>query len=264
MTDYVDKLVEKSLSSKQLESLPTATSKPRYVFVHELVSQTTDKVRIRNEALSVLFAARDTTAGLLTNVWFELSKRPDIWTRLRDEVDTLNGKKPNYEELKNLKYLRAVLNESQRLYPIIPEGGRMAKEDVTLPVGGGEDGKSPVFVRKGQMVVFDIHAMHRRKDLYGEDADIFRPERWLDTEEKKGLRMGWEYLPFSGGPRVCPGREYLPPTLSCIRSDAQILLHLPGTYAFDISNLHYLIPSHFSYPLRALNICICPIASPIT
>ncbi|KAF7511834.1 hypothetical protein GJ744_003565 [Endocarpon pusillum] len=206
--NYVEKLVEKSLTSKQLESLSTSTTKPRYVFVHELVSQTSDKVRIRNEALSVLFAARDTTAGLLTNVWFELSKRPDIWTRLCNEIDTLDGNKPNYEELKNLKYLRAVLNESQRLYPIIPVGGRKAKEDVTLPVGGGEDGRSPVLVRKGQFVLFGIHAMHRRKGLYGEDADIFRPERWLDTEEKKGLRMGWEYLPFSGGPRVCPGQNF--------------------------------------------------------
>lgn len=51
--------------------------------------------------------------------------------------------------------------------------------------------------------------MHRRKDLYGDDADVFRPERWLDTDEGKGLRMGWEYLPFSGGPRVCPGRMCL-------------------------------------------------------
>lgn len=231
MTDYVDKLVAKSLSSKQLESPSTSTTKPRYVFVHELVSQTTDKVRIRNEALSVLFAARDTTAGLLTNVWFELSKRPDIWARLRNEVDTLNGEKPSYEELKNLKYLRAVLNESQRLCPIIPAIARTAKEDVILPVGGGDDGESPVFVHKEQFVVLSTYAMHRRKDLYGEDADTFRPERWLDTEEKKGLRMGWEYLPFSGGPRVCPGRKFFPSTILRARSDARTLLRLPGTYA---------------------------------
>ena len=44
--------------------------------------------------------------------------------------------------------------------------------------------------------------MHRRKDLYGEDADEFKPERW----EK--LRPSWEYLPFSGGPRICIGQQY--------------------------------------------------------
>jgi len=47
--------------------------------------------------------------------------------------------------------------------------------------------------------------MHRRKDYFGEDAEDFRPERWLDDPEtgKKGLRPGWEFLPFNGGPRIC-------------------------------------------------------------
>ena len=208
-TDYVDDLVEKSLSAKQTENTSSSTEKPRYIFIHELASQITDKERIRGEALSVLFAATDTTASLLTNVWFVLSRRPDIWARLHDEIDSLDGRRPSYEELKNLRYLRAVLNESLRLYPTVPAMGRMAGEDTVLPLGGGEDGRSTVFVKKGQLVLVDIHALHRRKDVYGEDADLFRPERWLDTEERKGLRMGWDYLPFSGGPRVCPGREFL-------------------------------------------------------
>jgi cytochrome P450 len=212
MTDYVEKLVERSLATKQPVEVSTSHGNSRYVFVKELVSQTNDKMRIRAEALSVLFAATDTTATLLTNVWFELSKRPDIWARLRDEIDTLHNQKPSYEQLKNLKYLRAVLTESQRLYPIAPDNGRQALQDTVLPLGGGEDGQSPILVKKGQLVIFDIRAMHRRRDLYGEDADVFRPERWLDTEGQRGLRMGWEYLPFSGGPRVCPGRKsYYPP-----------------------------------------------------
>jgi cytochrome P450 len=44
--------------------------------------------------------------------------------------------------------------------------------------------------------------MHRREDFYGPDAQEYRPERW----EK--LRMGWEYLPFNGGPRICVGQQY--------------------------------------------------------
>lgn len=43
--------------------------------------------------------------------------------------------------------------------------------------------------------------MHRRKDLWGPDADEFVPERW------DGLRPGWEYLPFNGGPRICIGQQ---------------------------------------------------------
>ena len=118
-----------------------------------------------------------------------------------------------------MKYLRAVLNESLRLYPVVPENDREAEVDTVLPVGGGEDGKSPVFVAKGQIVHWSLYTMHRRKDLYGEDAEDFKPERWLDQGEKKGLRVGWEYLPFNGGPRICIGRTcnilpsiFFPPT----------------------------------------------------
>jgi cytochrome P450 len=47
--------------------------------------------------------------------------------------------------------------------------------------------------------------MHRRKDIYGPDAEEFRPERWAPEE---GLRPGWGYLPFNGGPRICVGQQF--------------------------------------------------------
>jgi cytochrome P450 len=72
----------------------------------------------------------------------------------------------------------------------------MAHVDTTLPLGGGPDGKSPIFVPKGQMVIYQVYVMHRRTDLYGEDAQEFKPERW------ENLRPGWQYLPFNGGPRI--------------------------------------------------------------
>ena len=74
--------------------------------------------------------------------------------------------------------------------------------DTYLPRGGGPDGQSPLFVKKGTPVLYSVFAMHRRKDLYGDDADDYRPERW------DGLRPGWGFLPFNGGPRICLGREY--------------------------------------------------------
>ena len=181
----------------------------RYILLRELISQTNDTIKIRSELLNILFAGRDTTASFLSNLWFELSKRPDVCATLRREVGSTfrNGERPeSFEQLKNMRYLRAVLNESLRLYPIIPNNNRTALEDTILPLGGGEDGQSPCFVPKGRVVGFDIYTMHRRKDLYGEDADVFKPERWLDSEDKKGLRPGWAYLPFNGGPRNCIGR----------------------------------------------------------
>jgi cytochrome P450 len=47
--------------------------------------------------------------------------------------------------------------------------------------------------------------MHRRPDIYGPDADSFRPERWEHNALKD---VKWGYLPFNGGPRVCLGQEF--------------------------------------------------------
>jgi len=77
-----------------------------------------------------------------------------------------------------------------------------------LPLGGGPDGKDPLFVRKGTLVAYSLWTMHRRKDYFGEDVEVFRPERW------ETLRPGWEYLPFNGGPRICLGREFTHPLFS--------------------------------------------------
>lgn len=82
-----------------------------------------------------------------------------------------------------------MLNESLRVYPLVPVNSREAIVDTTLPLGGGEDGNSPMFIRKGQTVTWSTYAMHRRKDYYGEDADEYKPERWLGPN---GIRPGWE------------------------------------------------------------------------
>jgi cytochrome P450 len=90
-----------------------------------------------------------------------------------------------------------------RLYPPVPLNARTAIKDTTIPVGGGPDGLSPVFVSKGQDVSYSVWAMHRREDLWGGDAAKFRPERWEGSKVR-----GWQYLPFNGGPRICLGRKH--------------------------------------------------------
>lgn len=69
---------------------------------------------IRYEAVNILLAARDTTASLLTSCVYELAGRDELWTKLRTEVSQLNGSSISFEDVRELKFLRAVINETLR------------------------------------------------------------------------------------------------------------------------------------------------------
>lgn len=107
---FVDRYIERRLKPKTSEDVAEA-EEDRYVFLDELAKETQDPLRIRAELLNVLLAGRDTTASLLSNAWFVLGKRPDIWANLRAEVDQLGSELPTFEKMKEMKYLRWFLKE---------------------------------------------------------------------------------------------------------------------------------------------------------
>ena len=110
---YIEKFVDDALRFRQeMDAKKSAGTKDeKYYFIQEVAKQTTDKKRIREELINILLAGRDTTASLLSNMFFQIAKRPDIYAKLRDEVSKLEGRTPTYEELRNLKYLKWCLNE---------------------------------------------------------------------------------------------------------------------------------------------------------
>ncbi|KAK9364724.1 cytochrome P450 [Lipomyces kononenkoae] len=207
---YVDRAVTHVRQSIETKKMGEVVQSERYMFLEALAEETQNPKTLRDQSLNILLAGRDTTANLLSWTFYLLARHPRVFETLRTEIidtfgDSLHapGKKPiNFETLKNATYLRHVLNEVLRLYPSVPSNFRVASKDTTLPRGGGADGASPVLVRKGEKVFFTVYFMHRRKDLFGDDADSFKPERW------EGNRWMWEYLPFNGGPRICLGQQY--------------------------------------------------------
>ncbi|KAJ5761620.1 hypothetical protein N7533_003659 [Penicillium manginii] len=206
---FVQQFVDKAFQAVELKKPETEKSdsdikRPRHIFSHELAARTTDRTRVLDELMNVLLAGRDTTASLLSNLFFVLAKDPAIWAKLRREVAFLEGRPPTYSELNNMKYVQCCMNESLRLHPVVPRNNREAIRNTVLPLGGGQDGLSPVFVPKGTFVSYNVYAMHRRTDIYGPDAEVFRPERWEDGK----LQPRWGYLPFNGGPRICIGQRY--------------------------------------------------------
>ena len=93
---------------------------------------------------------------------------------------------------------------ASRLYPQLPVNVRIAAKNTVIPKGGGPDGQSPVMIPKGKGIGWSTYHMHRQKDLYGSDAESYRPERW-ETGELDNI--GWGFMPFHGGPRLCLGSK---------------------------------------------------------
>ncbi|CUM65864.1 uncharacterized protein PRCAT00003514001 [Priceomyces carsonii] len=206
--DFTQYYVKKALatSEEELES----KSKDGYIFLYELVKKTKDPKVIQDELLSIMLAGRNTTASLLSFIFFELSRNPVIWEKLKQEIyacfgnnDSVNLGDITFESMKRCTYLRWVVDETLRMYPPVPNNLRVARKDTTLPKGGGPDGISPIFIQKGQTIVYSTYSMHRLTEYYGKDANTFRPERWSDLKS-----IGWAYMPFSSGPRICLGQQF--------------------------------------------------------
>ncbi|KAK8104467.1 uncharacterized protein PG998_011500 [Apiospora kogelbergensis] len=205
-----------ALPAEELEKRTSSSSGSGFTFLHSVARHTRDPKVLRDQIVAVLLAGRDTTAATLSWAVYELSRYPAKVARLRAEINDAVGPAPatpSYDNLKNMPYLRHVLNETLRLYPAVPYNLRVALEDTTLPstAAGGQPGP-PVAVLKDDVVVYSTLSMQRRRNLYpshgsdgGHFADpaLFVPERWESWNPKP-----WTYVPFNGGPRICVGQNF--------------------------------------------------------
>ncbi|KAI0744063.1 cytochrome P450 monooxygenase pc-2 [Daedaleopsis nitida] len=174
-----------------------------------LLKATDDYNMIRDETVNILLAGRDTTACALTFSVYRLSEHPDVFKRLREEILSVVGptRRPTYDDIRNMKYLRAVINETLRLYPPVPINIRCAAKDTVLPPTGSD--KKGTFIAAGTKCIYSVFLMHRRKDLWGPDALKFDPDRFLDERLQKYLTHNpFIFLPFNAGPRICLGQQF--------------------------------------------------------
>ena len=134
-----------------------------------------------------------------------LVRNPTWWDKLRDEVLPLGDTPLDFTLVRDLKVVKAIVNEAIRLHPAASRLGRTSLRDTILPKGGGPDGESPLFVPKGRVIEMDVYCVQHSREYYGQDAEEFRPERW---EEGRPLwEAKWQYEPFLGGLRMCPAHN---------------------------------------------------------
>lgn len=97
-----------------------------------------------------------------------------------------------------LPYVMAVFYETLRLYPPVPFELKQCEQATTLPDG--------TYLPKTAVLVWCTWAMNRSRLTWGEDADLFRPERWLEGGSLIS-KSASEYPVFNGGPRTCLGKK---------------------------------------------------------
>jgi len=188
-------------SEKEEDGQPTT-------LLDHLVQQTDDDTIIRDETLNIMIAGRDTTMATLTFVIYCLSRHPEVLAKLRNEILSTIGKTstPTIEDVRQCKYLRAVINETLRLYPPVPFDVRHSKRSTVFRA---PDGCKPYYIPGDVEVAYSVWMMHRRTDLWGPDATKFDPDRFLDERVHKYLTPNpFIFLPFNAGPRICLGQQF--------------------------------------------------------
>lgn len=157
-------------------------------FLATLAKTARDRRELRDQLVTLIFTAQDTTAVALTWLWYLVSQNASTETALREELTEAD------QGGQRGRYITAVLNETLRLFPPVIGQAREAVD--ACEVAG-------VPLRRGDLVIFSQWVIHRDRRWFERPGE-FLPERWLDGLEDR--LHPFAYFPFGGGRRVCVGR----------------------------------------------------------
>ncbi|CUA72792.1 Cytochrome P450 97B3, chloroplastic [Rhizoctonia solani] len=191
---------------------------------------------ILGQISTFLAAGHETTSSSTSWALYALTKHPEVQTKLRQELLSAGlGDEPSMEDLDKIPYLNNFIREVLRVYPVVPLTVREADCDTVIPVGESYTdihGKvqNGIRVQKGDSIGIPVLAMNRAKDVWGEDALNFKPERWDNLPEAvKDMPGIWSHLmTFIHGPHACIGYRF-----ALIEMKA-LLYSLIRAFEFDI------------------------------
>lgn len=158
--------------------------------------------QLRDEIATLMLAGHETTANTLSWTWMLLAQHPEVEAKLHEELQqVLEGRSPTTDDLQKLPYTHAIIKESMRVYPPVAVLGREATEDVVV---------GDYLIPKDCVVIISQWVMHHSPD-YFDDAETFKPERWLEVPGEQPLEKRLPrgvYFPFGDGPRICIGKGF--------------------------------------------------------
>ncbi|WP_067694072.1 cytochrome P450 [Nocardia jejuensis] len=180
---------------------------------------------ISDQLLTFLVAGHETTAALLEASLHYLAADPGLQSGLREQITARGGW--DYDAVAGMRGVRNVLNETLRLHPPVPGLFRVARADCMLG-----DYRIP----KGRAVFVLSLAAQRDPEVWGPDAEVFDPERFIANNQR--LFPDRWFKPFGSGPRACIGMAFAlhEATLLLARlTDSYDLAHVVGVQAREVT-----------------------------
>ncbi|KAF8516458.1 cytochrome P450 [Hysterangium stoloniferum] len=198
---FIEPIIDRSRAKRDADGAEDESTVLGY-----LLTITDDTKLLVDETLNLLIAGRDTTASLLSFTTYCLTLHPEVRSKLREEILSTVGpdRSPTYDEIRGMRYLRAVLNETLRLYPPVPMNLREAIGESTW----FDDDDQLLYVPPKTRVVYSAFHVQRDEKYWGPDAHIFDPNRWLDGRVSRYTAEPFIYIPFNAGPRICLGQQF--------------------------------------------------------
>ncbi|KAJ7169429.1 cytochrome P450 [Mycena filopes] len=152
---------------------------------------------------TVLSAGYETVSAIVAWVLHELAMNPRLQNTLREEISSPGD--PSFDELNSqFPILDSVVLETLRLHPPILENHHQAAETISIPLAYPVPGSSVshLVIPKGTVLSIPVNVLQRDPKIWGEDAHLFRAERWHSSETRHNL------FAFSEGPRSCIGKKF--------------------------------------------------------
>ncbi|KAI3803542.1 hypothetical protein L1987_31698 [Smallanthus sonchifolius] len=151
------------------------------------------------ECKAFFFAGQESSSNLLVWTMILLSQHQTWQTRAREDVHRVfKHNKPSYEGLSHLKVVTMILYEVLRLYSLAPIFTRITYNETKL---------GDLTIPAGVQLLLPVIFVHHDRELWGEDAKEFNPERFSEGIAK-ATKNKLTFFPFSWGPRICIGNNF--------------------------------------------------------
>lgn len=168
-------------------------------------AQQMDEEQIAAQMRTIISAGYETVSATITWILYELAMHPDQQRAIREEVSVAGD--PSFDELSGgFPLLDAFFMETLRMHPPVLENHHQAAETISVPLSERLPGTADLhlIVPKGTVLFMPVNVIQQDQAVWGPDADVFRPERWLHRTGR-GSR---DLFAFSLGPRGCLGRSF--------------------------------------------------------